>query len=390
MKDKGKREISFLGEFVDKNLEREFLHYDMKHYSRYIGPVAIVFGVIFILFTVSDYYTIKSTSPFMIIFLIRALFLVVSIIIYFIVKRINDYSNLIYLITVYEIWFYISFIVIIYQYGPIGLIPFFSIMAITLAVYITPNRLINSQIISVLFNLSFFIFYSQWIENIEPNILLKLAEYSLIFIVFGNIQAYLTNFYRRKRFADSRELLRLSAIDSLTGIYNRIKFDQELNQWTDFCTRYGNPLSLVIFDIDCFKKVNDNYGHLIGDSILHNVTSIIKNTIRSADIFARWGGDEFVILFPNTDISQALEITERMRSCIQKNKYGMVENVTCSFGLVSLQKNENIESLLQRADKLLYKAKEQGKNTVVYETDKDGGQVKAGSVMNQQSIENNG
>ena len=96
------------------------------------------------------------------------------------------------------------------------------------------------------------------------------------------------------------------------------------------------------------------------------------------------GWDEFVILFPNTDISQALEITERIRSCIQKSKYDKVENVTCSFGLVSLWKNESTESLLQRADKLLYNAKAQGKNTVVYETYKDG---KAGSSVSL--LENN-
>jgi diguanylate cyclase (GGDEF) domain len=372
MEGKSKYDISFSGEFVDKTLEREFLHYDMKYYSKFMGAVAVIFGVIFMLFTISDYFVIESSSSFMVILLIRALFLMASVVIYFAVKKINDYLKLVYLITAYEIGFYFSFIVIIYQYGPIGLIPFFSIMAITLAVYITPNRLIYSQIISVFFNLSFFLFYIKYIESIEIGMLLKLIEYSLIFIIFGNIQAYLTNFYRRKRFADSRELLRLSVTDSLTGIYNREKFDQELDWWIDFCNRFGNPLTLVIFDIDYFKKVNDNYGHLIGDSVLQNVTSIIKNAIRSTDIFARWGGDEFVILLPKTDIDRAFEITERMKSCIQESKYDRVENVTCSFGLVSLRKNENTESFLQRADQFLYIAKEQGKNTIACEVGKAG------------------
>jgi len=290
MKEKEKCKISFSGEFVDKNLEKQFQQYDMNHYSRYIGPVAIVFGVIFILFTISDYSVMKSSLHFIIIFSIRALFLAASIILYFVVKKINNYSSLVFLITAYEIYFYISFLVIIKQYGPIGLIPFFSIMAITLAVYITPNRVIVSQIISILFNVSFFVLYSQWIEHIEPAILLKMAGYSLIFIIFGNIQAHLTNYYRRKGFASNKELLRLSVTDSLTGINNRIKFDYELNQWTDLSSGCGNPLSLVILDVDCFKKVNDNYGHLIGDSVLCNVTSSIKSKIRNTDIFARWGG----------------------------------------------------------------------------------------------------
>ena len=92
-----------------------------------------------------------------------------------------------------------------------------------------------------------------------------------------------------------------------------------------------------------------------------------KSIIRNTDIFARWGGDEFLILLPNTDINQALSMTERMRSCIQKNKYGEKVHVTCSFGLVSLRNDDNMESLLHRADKYLYKAKEQGRNIVAFE-----------------------
>ncbi|MEN6462558.1 MAG: GGDEF domain-containing protein [Syntrophomonas sp.] len=381
MKANDKYDISFSGEFVDKALEREFLHYDMKYYLKIIGPVAIIFGLIFMTFIISDYFAIESHSSFTVIFLTRLFFLMVSIVLYFAVKKINDYSNLVYLITTYEIVFFVSFIVIINQYGSISIMSFFSIMAITLAVYIIPNRLINSQIISVLFALSFFIFYYNHIEHMETSMLLELVGYSLIFITFGNIQAYLTNFYRRKQFADSRELLRLSVTDSLTGIYNKAKFNQELDWWIDFCNRYGSPLSLVIFDIDNFKKINDNYGHLTGDNILKSITLLIKNTIRNTDIFARWGGDEFVVLLPNTDIEQAIVITERMRSCIQKSKCDGVINVTCSFGLVSLLNNENTESLLQRADKFLYKAKEQGKNTVAYEVGKGGEQIKASTYV---------
>jgi diguanylate cyclase (GGDEF)-like protein len=346
-----------------------------------VGFTAIIFGLICMLFIISDYFAIKSYSSFMVILLTRVLFLMVSIVIYFAVKKINDYSKLVYLITTYEIVFFVSFIVIINQYGSISFISFFSIMAITLAAYIIPNRLINSQIISVLFTLSFFIFYDNHIEHMETSMLLKLIGYSLIFITFGNIQAYLTNFYRRKQFADSRELLRLSVTDSLTGIYNRMKFEQELDWWIDFSKRYGNTLSLVIFDIDNFKNVNDDFGHIIGDAVLKNVTTIIQSAIRNTDIFARWGGDEFVVLLPNTDIEQAIVITERMRICIQKNKYDGVKNVTCSFGLVSLQNNENTESLLRRADKFLYQAKEQGKNTVACEVGKSLEQVKASTYV---------
>lgn len=369
MESKGKYGISISGEFVDKTLEKEFLNYDMKFYSGFIGLVAVLFGITFMLFSISDYFSIKNFSSLMIIVLIRALFLTASIVMYFTVKRINQYSNLIYMIIAYEIDFFISFIVIIHEYGPIGIISFLSVMAITLAVYITPNRLIYSQSISILFILLFFLFYTNFIEKIETGLLLKLIGYSLIFVLFGNIQAYLASFYRRKQFADSKELLRLSITDPLTGIYNRAKFDRELDLCKDSSNRFGYPLSLVIFDIDDFKKVNDQYGHLTGDSVMKSTADIVKKAIRGTDILARWGGDEFVILLPNTDIQKALGITKRVKNFIKENKYDEVGNVTCSFGLVLLRKNESAEILLQRADKYLYIAKERGKNTISSEAD---------------------
>lgn len=367
MKGKNKYDISFLGEFTDKTLEIEFLDYDINYSSKLMEHIILIFGVIYMLFIISDYYAIESSSLFITILLIRVIFLILSIIIYFSVKKVNSYSNLVYLVTMYEIGFFISFMMLVFQYGPNGLIPFFSIMAITLGIYIIPNKPINMQIISIFFNLSFFIFYTNYIENIEMDILLKVIEYSILFIIFGNIKAYTSNFYRRKQFVNSKELLRLSVTDPLTGIYNRGKFDQEFNLWVDYYKMNGNPLSLVIFDIDDFKKINDTYGHLTGDSVLKNITSIIKSELRTTDIFARWGGDEFVILFPNTAIHQTLKIIKRIKICVLKNKYDKVKNVTCCFGLVSLQKNENTQSILQRADKFLYKAKKQGKNTIVYE-----------------------
>jgi diguanylate cyclase (GGDEF)-like protein len=123
----------------------------------------------------------------------------------------------------------------------------------------------------------------------------------------------------------------------------------------------------LIFDIDNFKNINDEYGHLSGDKILQEIVSTVKNTIRKSDVFSRWGGDEFLILLPNTVIDQASEMAERMRSNIQKIKSGEVENITCSFGLVYLKENESAEDVLKKADKLLYDAKGSGKNTVVTE-----------------------
>lgn len=367
MKKIDKHAITFLGEFLDEEFEKEFRFKNMKYYSKYIGPVALIFGIIYMIFIIDDYRTITNSSDFRFILIVRIGFLMVSSGTYFLTRKIQDYSKLIYLITAYESWAVISFLLIIFKYESISFLSFFSVLAITFAIYIVPNRIILAQILSAFLNISFLILYSNKIVDLTNNTIYKISIYILLFLIFGNIEAYLTNFYRRKQFIDAKELEKLSITDTLTGIYNRARLDQELNLWVDYCIRYKNPLSLVIFDIDDFKEVNDKYGHLIGDGVLQEVTSIIKKAIRSTDIFARWGGDEFVILLPNTGLSQAIEMMERLRISIMEKKLDSIEKVTCSFGVVSLQENEDANSLLQRADKLLYKAKGEGKNFVSYE-----------------------
>lgn len=360
-------DISFLGEFLDKNLEKEFCNHEIRRNSSIVRSIVLIFGVIYMLFIASDYYAIYNNFSFMIILVARVLFLTMSIVVCLVVKKIDNYDNLANIITAYEIIAIIIFQVILYQYEFLSFLTFFSVMTMTLAVFIMPNKLNHMQVVSFLPSMSLFILRAKHIAGIDNFVLLKVFAYNLILIIYCNIGAYLANSYKRKQFADSRELLRVSVTDSLTGIYNRAKFDEELNKWIVYCNENEIPLSLVILDIDNFKRINDNYGHLIGDNVIQNIALTIKKLVRSTDIFARWGGEEFVILLPNTDIKQAMDITERIRVCIQTKKYYKEEIITCSFGLVVLGKNENAESMIQRADKLLYDAKDCGKNVVVCE-----------------------
>lgn len=362
--------ISFFGEFMDKGLEREFFIYDMRRCSKVIEPVIIIFGIIYMMFVIADYLVINNTISFLIILIIRIIFLVISVVTYIAIKKIKDYVNLGYLITLYEMAATISFLLIIYYYESLTLLSYFSVAVITLAIYIMPNKIIYAQGISVFLILSFFVFHAKHIEGMDTFVFVEIISYNFIVLIYCNIGIYLTNYFKRKQFIDNRELLRVAVTDSLTGVFNRIKFNEELKQKIDCYNDYGDPLSLVIFDIDDFKKINDSYGHIIGDRVIQNIVLTVKSEIRHNDIFARWGGEEFVILLPNTGIHHAEEIVERLRSCIQNNKYISKEEITCSFGLVELRKYENSDSFLQRADKLLYVAKERGKNIIISETGK--------------------
>lgn len=365
MKDKGKYGISLFAEFIDKAMEREYVQSHMSSYSGFIGRFTLAFGVIYMIFLFSDYFAVDDAS-FTYICIIRTLLLAASILMYLYSRGSHQYYHFARWITAYEALAVIAFLLILNQYRSISLLCFFSVMAITLAIYIIPNRMVNAQILSVLFNLSFFILFANRIAGVEKVTLWGMIAYALIFLTFGNIEAYVANFYKRIQYANSQELLKLYLTDPLTGVYNRAKFDQELKRWVDYCKRYQEPLSLVILDVDDFKRVNDSYGHLFGDRILQNVSRMIQEAVRSTDVFARWGGDEFALLLPNTNIQSAMELTRRLKNCIAESQFDIIGTVSCSYGLVFLQNDENEESFLRRADQLLYSAKRQGKNTIAW------------------------
>lgn len=161
----------------------------------------------------------------------------------------------------------------------------------------------------------------------------------------------------------NEELKRLSETDSLTGIFNRKKLKDSLNVEINKANRYNEVFSLILLDIDFFKKVNDNHGHLTGDNVLIEVCKIISKNIRDIDLFARWGGEEFVILVYKQDINQAEFIAEKLRTQIEKAN---IENlkITCSFGVTQYERTNTSEILFKKADDALYEAKETGRNKV--------------------------
>lgn len=163
----------------------------------------------------------------------------------------------------------------------------------------------------------------------------------------------------------STRLRGMAYTDSLTNIYNRLHFAHFLDAEIDKVKRYGGKFSIIFFDLDHFKEVNDNYGHLAGDEVLEQVTVLVSKANRSADIFARYGGEEFIILAPETDLSGALIHAERLRNDIENFEFKTVGHITSSFGVAEFDaENDDVDDLLERADKALYMAKEFGRNRV--------------------------
>lgn len=153
--------------------------------------------------------------------------------------------------------------------------------------------------------------------------------------------------------------------DGLTGILNRREFDGILRVEMARATRHGLPLSLLLLDIDHFKGINDAYGHIVGDTVLVGFTHRIQRHLRTHDVFARWGGEEFVVLVPQSDHAHGLALARRLCQLVAAEPFEMVARVTVSVGVASLTPHDTPETLIGRADKALYLAKSQGRDRAV-------------------------
>ncbi|MBB5046566.1 diguanylate cyclase (GGDEF)-like protein [Rhodopseudomonas rhenobacensis] len=156
----------------------------------------------------------------------------------------------------------------------------------------------------------------------------------------------------------------LATTDRLTGLYNRLKFDQALVSEIARAKRYEMPFSLVMYDVDRFKDVNDVHGHPAGDRVLVGLSDAISSHLRETDMLARWGGEEFAILLTGSDCHDACVVAEKLRTAVAQIVFDQVGSVTCSFGVTEYRDGDTPEVLVARADAALYQAKLNGRNRV--------------------------
>ncbi len=178
----------------------------------------------------------------------------------------------------------------------------------------------------------------------------------------GLIRIYVLDISQRKRAEE--EIKHLATTDSLTGIANRGAFSAILTGEVERAKRYGTPLALAMYDLDYFKRVNDTFGHDVGDYVLRAVTDLVKQNIRATDVVARWGGEEFLVLMPQMDMRGAGKAAEKLRQAIAGHHFDKVSELTASFGVVVFDAQDDQNSLLKRVDDALYRAKQQGRNRV--------------------------
>lgn len=159
-------------------------------------------------------------------------------------------------------------------------------------------------------------------------------------------------------------LERLSATDFLTGAWNRAHLDRMIAAELDRSTRFKQPVSVVLFDIDHFKHINDTYGHPAGDSVLREIVQVVRGAIRSIDLLYRWGGEEFLALASATGYRQGAVLAEKLRCTVEQHRFAGVGSVTISVGVAEHLVGESAEDWFRRADEMLYQAKENARNRV--------------------------
>jgi diguanylate cyclase (GGDEF)-like protein/PAS domain S-box-containing protein len=177
-----------------------------------------------------------------------------------------------------------------------------------------------------------------------------------------SFSAIIRDITKRKKL--EQELEKNATTDRLTEVFNRTKFHEIIKQEVERAKRYNQPLSMIMFDIDHFKNVNDTFGHSIGDYILKNLTQVVKENLREIDYLVRWGGEEFIIITPQTEMERAGVLAERVRKAVENYKFDIVGRITISLGVTQFKKHDTEDTFITRTDDALYSAKRRGRNCV--------------------------
>jgi len=183
---------------------------------------------------------------------------------------------------------------------------------------------------------------------------------------FGLLSAYLIEHSNRSLFINEEQLKRVAVTDKLTGLFNRTKLDEVLHEELERSRRYHNSFGLILLDFDHFKKVNDTFGHQTGDQVLKEIADLITKELRTNDKAVRWGGEEFILIYLDITKKELMMMAERLRKKIEAYSFEKIGHKTASLGITTSQDNDTIDTLIQRADQALFKAKSAGRNCTKY------------------------
>lgn len=360
------RNISRLsGEFKNPSLERDFQKYMLQ--DNIISSRKFILGIALLLqlYIIPDFLYIKDLNMLLIPSLIRLLFLISSVYYYLHIERTK--FPLYQCTSVYEIVQIVLLWALLFTYPDPEIMSHRQVYILFMMVILLsiPNRFFYKITLSLILVLGILFILQYRKVHYLTDFSGDLFIFTLLILLFSAFNARTVNRLQRIQYSDALALERLSTTDGLTNTYNRRKYNQDLTKEIARVKRYGNTFSGIMFDLDDFKKVNDDFGHLVGDEVLIKYSSTVKSLIRENDQVYRWGGEEFIILLPNTNLEAALKLSNRIKTMLLQVDFSPAPNLTCSFGVTSWQENDTADTFTTRLDRLLYEAKANGKACIV-------------------------
>ena len=358
--------INILGEFSDPLFEKAFQESSSNSAFTIAKYSILSIGVIFSLLVIYDYFYFADKIDFLYSLLVRMFVSFICLIAFFSVDsdRLKSYNGKRIILSTAELTLFFGYLFMLSQQNAQGFLEqSMATMLMIMAIFSIPNRWIYSFCSSIIVVTFFFILTPLYILTIDPFTRTESFTYLLLCTIFSAAFMHNRSVTQRKEYLNTLKLEYLSSTDGLTGIYNRARFEVLLQEEIEKVNEgRTSTFSLMLFDLDDFKYINDEHGHGGGDLILKEISAAVISKIRENDIFARWGGDEFVLLFPNIGIEQSHDMAERIHKACTDNTFTNSPDITISVGITVYRKGESDSALIKRADDMMYEAKRAGKN----------------------------
>ncbi|NCB51043.1 MAG: diguanylate cyclase [Clostridia bacterium] len=352
---------------VTSECKADYLEYKLCASKGNVKAMTIYLGIFNLLLLIPDKAMMAGATGFAYVLIARIAFSLILMAVYFLLEKIDTFKVLSLVVSLSEILSFLIFIFVFLKYKePNLLIQTLGMFIIIIVVFLVPNQWLNMMAVSIIGACGFLVCAYFFVDAVDSVEYWASVVYIIVEIVLCAQTAYLTERFQFREFMAKREFERISSTDHLTKTANRYKMGEEANKWIDFCQRNSLPLTLVFIDIDDFKIVNDLYGHAVGDSVLAGLTDLIRGQLRTSDVISRWGGDEFILLFPNTPLDVAVSIMERIRNLISERAFIMEVKITCCYGIVEMKEDSDLKSMIDEADSLMYAGKKLEKNDLRY------------------------
>ncbi len=341
-----------------------YYEHKIKITRKYLRMLFLSIGSFNLLLLIPDLMLLEHMPEKIVVIVLRTIFSA-YLIFWFQKEGFKDIRQYIRVVMSCEIMAYFLFLFVFSQYGkPDFMIQTLGLIFYIVVIFFVPNRLVVALFINLFGTAGYFIISYFIIKPLDMMEFAAAIVYTSLVIGICSISAYMSELYQYREYMAKVRLEELSSTDYLTQAANRFKLENEAEKWMDFCRRQKLPLSLVFLDVDNMKHINDHFGHPAGDSVLMSLTRLIQAQLRSSDILARWGGDEFILLLPDAALGDAIALTERLRKQVKGFTFQNGIRTTCSFGVTEMKGETDFKDLIRAADKRMYRGKELGKDRV--------------------------